>query len=174
MLSTEMLGAPFPAETTITLAGAAWGQGLFSFLPLYATVVLGNVLGSSLSFAVGYYLGRPFVLKVGRIVRLTPQRMEKVEENFERSRPVIILLGKFVSIVRVIVPVLAGINRMNFMIFSAYNTISALVWGAVFLVEGRYLDTFLHHPTLSHASFAAGIVLGLIITVLIIRRLWQR
>lgn len=139
ILLTEMIGIPFPAETSLTIAGVEWSQGVFVFAPLLLAAAVGNILGSSIAYLIGYYLGRPVILRYGRFIGITEERLKKAEVKFERHRHAIILFGKFITGVRVLIPYLAGINRMNFLVFSGINTFSSFVWAAFFLTEGRYL-----------------------------------
>ncbi|MDQ0188511.1 DedA family protein [Alicyclobacillus cycloheptanicus] len=135
---TEMLGAPFPAETTLTLCGVAWYAGEFRFAPLYASALLGHLTGSTLAYGIGGRVGRPILERYGRYVGVTAARLGKVEGAFHRRRAVYILLGKFISGVRVLLPFFAGMQRMPFVTFTVLNAISAGVWCAIYLLEGRF------------------------------------
>jgi len=167
---TEMLGAPFPAETTLTLGGVAWGQGGFSFAPLWLAAVCGNITGSAITYALGRTLGRRLVLRYGRYIRLTEARFAKTEVMFQQYRGSIVVFGKFVSGVRLLVPVMAGINRMSLSSFTLWNTISAGLWAAVFLLEGRYLFWV-------WKQFHYLVILALLVLVglsVLARRMWLR
>ncbi|KPV40862.1 DedA family protein [Alicyclobacillus ferrooxydans] len=173
----EMVGAPFPAETTLTFCGVEWAQGNFAFVPLWLAAALGNMVGSTISYAVGHYLGYPVVIRYGRFVGLKEARLKKAEEMFAKHRNSIVLYGKFVSGVRVLTPFLAGVNRMTFGWFSFWNGLSALGWSAFFILEGKYLeklwkhyDVFLKHHEIA-LILAAGTVVS-IVWVLFTRKRW--
>ncbi len=176
---TEMLGAPFPAETTLTLAGLEWGRGVLSFTPLWIAAVCGNVVGASIAYGIGYYLGYPVVLRYGRFVGLTAKRFEVAEGKFEKYGQVVVFFGKFVSGIRVLTPFIAGINRMNLARFSLINAMSAMLWAAVFIFEGRYIATLWarYHETLAHHLGFVGLFLAVLMVaafLLVKRRLKQR
>lgn len=139
ILLMENIGIPFPAETTLTLSGIEWTQGVFKLLPLLVTAAAGNILGSSVAYGIGRFLGRPVVVRFGRIVGITHERLDKANELFGKYESPVVLIGKFIAGVRVVIPYLAGINKMPFMVFSAYNAVSAVVWAAAFIVLGKYL-----------------------------------
>ncbi|MFX4301529.1 DedA family protein [Alicyclobacillus tolerans] len=139
ILLAEMIGFPFPAETTLTLAGVEWSQGMFSFLPLLLVSAFGNIAGSTIAYGIGYFLGRPVILRFGRWVGVTEARLKKAENKFVQYQISILLWGKFVSVIRVLVPYIAGLERMPMIRFSLLNSISAFLWAAVFLLEGRFL-----------------------------------
>jgi membrane protein DedA with SNARE-associated domain len=165
ILLLEMIGIPFPGEATLTLSGIEWTTGAFSLLPLLGSAILGNVIGSSIAYGIGRFLGRPAILRYGRFVGITDERLDKAEAKFNEYRIPVILFSKFIAGIRVMVPYLAGINGMSFVAFSIYNFISATLWSVVFIVLGRYLDVAWHryHQIMHHF-----LVPVLIVTVLVV------
>jgi membrane protein DedA with SNARE-associated domain len=144
ILLLEMVGIPFPAETTLTLSGIEWAKGVFSLLPLFGMAVFGNVVGSSIAYGVGRFLGRPVILRLGKFVGITDKRLDQAENTFSRYKILILVFSKFIAGIRVLVPYIAGINRMSFMLFSICNFVSAMIWCGVFIVFGRYLGFAWH------------------------------
>lgn len=138
ILCFEMIGIPFPAETTLTITGFAWSQGDFRFLPLLLAAVIGNLIGSTVAYWIGALLGRPVVLRYGRYVGLTEARLKVAEDRFQGYETIVVLIAKFIAGVRVAVPYLAGINRMPFILFTITNAIGAILWASAFIVAGRY------------------------------------
>ncbi|HJV45025.1 MAG TPA: DedA family protein [Bacillota bacterium] len=163
----EMIGIPFPAETTLTLSGVEWMLGDFSFVPLFLTCVIANISGSSIAYLIGRYLGRPTILKFGRFVRLTEQKLDAAEKKFLQYRILIIIGCKFIAGIRILIPYMAGINRMSFAVFSFYNTIATILWVSTFLFVGHSLGLAWHrfHRELNRYFIPVGIalVLGAII-----------
>lgn len=56
ILFFEMVGIPFPAETTLTLSGIEWMRGGFSLIPLLLAAGLGNIAGSTVAYAIGRFV----------------------------------------------------------------------------------------------------------------------
>lgn len=135
----EMLGIPFPAETTLILSGIMWGHGVFKLLPLLLAANIGNILGSSGAFGLGYFLGRPIIVRFGKIVGLTNERFDRGNQIFSKYQVIVVLFGKFIAGIRVLIPYLAGINKMRFLSFSIYNAISSVLWTTAFIVVGKYI-----------------------------------
>lgn len=149
ILLVEMVGIPFPAETTLTLSGIAWSQGSLSLVPLIGCAVLGNFIGSSIAYGIGYHLGRPFLLRYGRFVGIRESHLHKADQLFKKYGNPLILFAKFIAGVRVLVPYLAGMNRMSFVRFSVLNLLGALVWTTAFIVAGRYVGVaWIHYHKL--------------------------
>lgn len=136
----EMIGGPFPAETTLTLCGVLWVRGIFSFWPLWAAAALGNMAGSTISYWLGCRIGMPLLARFGRYVWLTPARLERAQSFFERRRQYVLVIGKFISGIRLLAPFFAGINQMPFWSFTLINGLTAMVWAAVYIFEGRFFS----------------------------------
>lgn len=145
ILCMEMIGIPFPAETTLTISGFEWKSGAFALVPLLFSASLGNVVGSTIAYFIGYFLGRPVILRFGRFVGITEARLNAAEEKFAKYRGSIVLFAKFIAGIRILVPYLAGINRMPFLLFTLYNLVSAVAWAAFFIIVGRYVEVLWAH-----------------------------
>jgi len=168
ILLTEMVGVPFPAETTLTVSGFEWSQGVLHLVPLFLAAILGNIAGSSIAYGIGRFLGRPVILALGKYVGISAQKLDRAESRFQRSERWIVLLGKFIAGVRVLVPYLAGINKMNFAVFSVFNAASAMLWVLFFVTVGRYLGVTWtrYHHVLNHT------VLLIVLCLLLVAIVW--
>ncbi|WP_051331011.1 DedA family protein [Aneurinibacillus terranovensis] len=159
VLMLEMIGIPFPAETTLTVAGIEWKRGVFSLLPLIASATLGNVVGSSIAFGIGKFLGRPTILRLGKYVGISRERLDRAEDKFQKYQIRVTLFSKFIAGIRVLVPYLAGINEMPFVKFTIFNFISALVWSSVFITVGRYIEVaWRRYHNIIHPYLLPGII----------------
>ncbi|WP_284286645.1 DedA family protein [Alicyclobacillus fastidiosus] len=169
---TEMIGLPFPAETTLTLCGVEWSRGVFAFIPLWIMAACGNVIGSTIAYGVGSYLGHPVISRYGRFIGITAKRFQRAEGVFVKHQKGIVLFAKFVSGVRVLTPYLAGINRMKFIVFSFCNSISAFCWSAFYILEGRYLALLWHryHYLVKHYE----VLLLFLIFSVVVSGVWVR
>ncbi|QQE81321.1 DedA family protein [Alicyclobacillus sp. SO9] len=163
ILLTEMIGIPFPAETTLTISGFEWTQHVFSLVPLVVAAVIGNVVGSTVAYGIGRYLGRPVILALGRYVGITEERLNAAERRFQRSELWIVLFAKFIAGIRVLVPYLAGINKMRFYVFSIINAISAVLWVLFFVLIGKYIGIAWRRYHFFFHRFAIPIVILIVV-----------
>src|SRR5919107_1474495 len=89
--------------------------------------------------SVGHKGGRQFVLKWGRYVKLTPERLEQVERLFVRHGGKAVFAARFFSVSRMLEALVAGISRMRWDTFLLYSALSGTVWAtAVFLGGGIF------------------------------------
>ena len=163
ILLVEMIGIPFPAETTLTLSGIEWTQGAFRIVPLLIVATVGNATGSVIAYWLGRLLGRPVIERFGKYVGITRERLDKANITFQKYEAAVVLLSKFVAGIRVLVPYLAGINKMSFTRFAVFTTISAIAWSSVFIILGKYLgiEWTRYHQVL-HRYMLPGII-GIVI-----------
>jgi len=164
ILLLEMIGVPFPAETTLVISGYEWMNGAFVLTPLLIAAIAGNITGSSIAYGIGRYLGRSVILRFGRYVGMTEQRLNKAHEHLEKNRIWILIFSKFIAGVRVFVPYIAGMNRMSFLGFTIYNTISAVIWVTLFTVLGRYIHIGWHRY---HHALQRFLVPGIVFIIIL-------
>lgn len=165
MLFLEAIGIPFPAETTLVTAGVTLAHSLGFTLALIFVGAAGNIIGSSIAYFIGRYLGRPIILRFGRYIGITEVRLAKVEEQFRDKSTLFLIAGKFIAFVRIVIPYLAGINDVNFARFSVLNALSAVVWAALFITLGRAVEDVWHHYKLffeHHILISSLIVLAIV------------
>jgi undecaprenyl-diphosphatase len=122
------IGLIAPGELVVILGGVAAGQGEIKLLPLIALVWASAVAGDVLSFALGRRLGRGFLITHGHRIRLTPRRLEQIERYFAQHGGKTILFGRFISLVRSLVPFIAGASNMPARRFLPMTAAAAGIW----------------------------------------------
>ncbi|TVY07061.1 DedA family protein [Paenibacillus cremeus] len=159
-----MIGIPFPAETTLTFSGIALAKGEFRLIPLILAAIVGNVFGSSIAYVIGRFLGRAVILRYGKVIGLTEERLSKAEERFMNHQVSILLISKFIAGIRVLTPYLAGLNGIPFPVFTLYNSIGAVIWVEVFVFLGRYVDVaWARYHAFMHRNLLPLILIALVI-----------
>jgi membrane protein DedA with SNARE-associated domain len=98
LMALESMIAPVPSEAVMPFVGFLVADGKWSFWPAVLAASLGSLAGSAISYAMGYYGGRPFVLRVGKYLLLNPHDLEWTERFFhERRGTWTIFLCRFMS-----------------------------------------------------------------------------
>ncbi len=135
---TGLVVTPFlPGDSLLFAVGAlASIEGSPLSLPLIAALLItAAVLGDAVNYAIGSYLG-PMVFSSDRARFLNPRHLERTHAFYERHGGKTIVLARFVPIVRTFAPFVAGIGRMTYRHFAAYNISGALAWVLCFLLAG--------------------------------------
>jgi len=139
LMALESMVAPVPSELVMPFVGFLAVEGKFSApLAIFATSV-GSLIGSLISYYMGYLGGRPFVLKVGRYLLLNREHLEWTERWFERNGSWTILVSRFIPVVRHLISIPAGLGRMRLVPFCLYTAIGATIWNSFLLICGYKL-----------------------------------
>jgi membrane-associated protein len=158
---TGLVVTPFlPGDSLLFGIGALAAvdtSGTLNTPVLYIVLALAAVLGNTVNYSVGRLIGPPAFS--GRYRLLKVQYLRRTEAFFVRHGGRAIALSRFVPIIRTCMPFVAGIGRMPYARFQAYNILSGFAWVLLFLCGG-YL--FGNVPVVKH-NF--GLVTILIIVV---------
>jgi membrane protein DedA with SNARE-associated domain/membrane-associated phospholipid phosphatase len=134
--TAAFLGFVAPGEFTIIFGGVLAGEGTLSIQLLIGIAWASCVAGDAIGFLLGRRLGRSFALKHGPRVRITEERFAKVEEFFRRHGGKAVFLGRWLGLVRPLMPFLAGASAMSYRRFAPYDVLSAGLWAATWCLLG--------------------------------------
>ena len=140
LVAIENLFPPIPSEVVLPIAGFLASQGRLS-LPL---AVLAATVGSLVGALVLYALGRAWgPLRSRRVVARLPlvdvADLERAEAQFDRHAVVAVLVGRCIPVVRSLVSLPAGAQRMPVLRFAVLTTLGSAVWNTVFIGAGYAL-----------------------------------
>jgi membrane-associated protein len=96
--------------------------------------------GTQVGYWVGYKIGPPLFQKNRKFI-LNEAMVGKTHDFFDKYGARAVILARFVPILRALVPMLAGISKMDYKRFTKLNLIGATVWIGVFMVPGYWLGT---------------------------------
>jgi membrane protein DedA with SNARE-associated domain len=158
----ESTGVPLPGETILLAAGVLVQRGHLDLGDAIAFGILGAVLGDQIGYWVGRDGGRPFVLRWGRYVLITPERLAHAEAFFARHGGKAVFLARFFSGLRVFGALVAGISRMRWRTFLIYNALGGAVWATAVVLVGYFLGSSigLVERWLGRATLVLAVVLA--------------
>lgn len=137
LMALESMIAPVPSEAVMPFVGFLVADGKWGLTEAILATSLGSFIGSYLSYLMGYYGGRPFVLKVGKYLLLDVHDLEMTERFFQRKGSSLTLFAsRFVPVVRHLVSIPAGIGKMPFWPFAIATTAGATMWNSFLLFCG--------------------------------------
>jgi membrane protein DedA with SNARE-associated domain len=163
--TAAFVGFIAPGEFTIILGGVLAGEGTLSIGLLIGIVWASIVTGDSIGFLLGHRLGRNFAIKHGHRVRLTEERIQRVERYFSRHGGKTIFIGRWIGFVRPLMPFTAGASGMAYRRFLPYDVLSAGLFGSFFCLLG-----FIFWHSLDRITAIAGrgaIGLGVLAVVIV-------
>ena len=139
----ESTGVPLPGETILLAAGVLVQRGHLDLGDAIVFGILGAVVGDQIGYWVGRQGGRPSVLRWGRYVFITPQRLARAEAFFERHGGKAVFFARFFSGLRVFGALVAGISRMRWGTFLIYNALGGTLWATAVVLVGYFLGSSL-------------------------------
>ena len=135
---TGFVVTPFlPGDSLLFVAGAVAATGGMDVHLLVALLILAAVLGNSVNYAVGRWLGRHFFTNRGSRW-LNPAHLEKAHAFYELHGGKAVVISRFLPIVRTYIPFVAGMGAMNPGRFTAFNVGGAVLWVASLCYLGYF------------------------------------
>src|SRR6266849_11187346 len=117
----ENVGIPVPGETVLLAACFMAKQHALRLAVVIPCAIVAAILGDNLGYLIGRRGGRSFAQRYGRYVGLTPKRLDAVDAYFREHGPKTIFFARFISGIRVVAAVFAGISCIPWPRFLIYN-----------------------------------------------------
>jgi membrane-associated protein len=135
---TGLVVTPFlPGDSLLFVAGTIAAAGGMNVHLLAVLLVVAAILGDSLNYAIGRYLG-PRVFRHERSWLFRKDYLDRTNRFFARHGGKTIIIARFVPIVRTYAPFVAGIGHMEYGRFLFFNVIGALVWVILLTYAGYF------------------------------------
>ncbi len=138
LLMLGLFGFPVPDETLLMFSGYLVSSGKLEFVPTVAAAVLGSICGITLSFVLGHTVGLRLVDRFGRLIHLTPDRVNAVHDWFERFGKWTLVFGYFIPGFRHLTALVAGTSCLEVKSFAAFAYSGALIWSLTFILLGYF------------------------------------
>jgi membrane protein DedA with SNARE-associated domain len=163
---------PIPSEAVMLFAGFNVSNGDQSLIGVTLAGLAGNMVGSWLTYAIGYY-GRIDLLEKNRLIHLSPSRLAWVDEWFKRHGDATVFFARLLPLVRAFISLPAGVAEMPFWRFTWLTALGSLPWVLVFALIGqavgdRWEEWRNHLQVLDYLVLAA--IVGLAIYWVVQRR----
>ncbi|HEX4730304.1 MAG TPA: DedA family protein [Solirubrobacterales bacterium] len=136
LMTLESACIPIPSEAIMLFAGFAVSKGELTLFGIVAAGVLGNLVGSWISYAVGYY-GRLDLLERNRLIHINPRHLHKADDWFERYGTATVFFSRMVPLLRTFISLPAGVARMPFWRFTAYTLAGSIPWVLALALIGK-------------------------------------
>jgi membrane protein DedA with SNARE-associated domain len=136
LMALESACIPVPSEAIMLFAGFSVSEGDLTLFGIVAAGVLGNIVGSWLAYAAGYY-GRLELLEKNRLIHISHKHLEWADHWFERYGSATVFFTRMMPIIRTFISLPAGVARMPFWRFTALTAAGCIPWVLMLAVIGR-------------------------------------
>lgn len=154
------VGFILPGETAALLGGVLAASGRVSLTAVIVIVVVTAIVGDTVGYEVGKHAG-PRLLQT-RLLRGHAERLDGAREVLRRRGGSAVFLGRFTAFLRAVMPALAGLSRMPYPRFLAWNAAGGLVWGVGVTLLGYFAGA--SYAKVAHAlGRGSAALLGVIV-----------
>ena len=168
---------PIPSEMILPLAGFMVADGRIDLWLANVAVAIGSMTGSTLAYVVGYYGGRPFILKYGKYFFVSEEHFHKAENTFKKYGSAAVFFGRLLPVIRTFISLPAGISRMDFRKFFLYSLIGMLPWNFILIYLGFKLGSnyeTIVRPIFKRFEYVVIIAIVLVILFFIFKAVFNR
>jgi membrane protein DedA with SNARE-associated domain len=171
LMTAESACIPIPSEAIMLFAGFNVSEGKMTLFGVVAAGVLGNLAGSLIAYAAGYY-GRLELLERNRLIHVNRRHLEWADRWFARHGSATVFFTRMMPIVRTFISLPAGVARMPLARFVVFTVIGSIPWVLMLAIVGREVGSrwedwrnYLHY-----ADYAIVAMVAIAIAYLIVRR----
>jgi membrane protein DedA with SNARE-associated domain len=139
LMALESVCMPIPSEIVLVSAGFLAGTGEFALHWAMLSGFAGALAGSTLTYSIARFGGRPLLLRYGRFILLTEERLRASEDWFGRHGPKAVFFCRLISGMRAIVSVPAGLCHMPYSRFLLYTALGSGTWVVAGVLFGMFV-----------------------------------
>ncbi len=166
-----------PSEIILPLAGFAAARGEMSLAGALVWTTIGSVVGAMVLYLLGLLVGRERVhAVVARLPLIRTEDLERSEQWFARHGRKAVLIGRMVPVVRCLVSLPAGVERMPVGWFIALTAVGSAIWNTLFVLAGYHLgeNWELVRDYAARYQLAIGVAAGVAVIFWVVRRVRGR
>jgi membrane-associated protein len=128
LVAAESMGVPLPGETALLTAAVLAHQGHLALPVVIAVAAVAAIVGDNAGFLLGRRGGRWLLERPGPLHAHREHLLKRGERFFARHGSKAVFLARFVTGVRVTAAWMAGVNRMPWKTFLAWNALGGVTW----------------------------------------------
>ncbi|MEK6936734.1 MAG: DedA family protein [Nanoarchaeota archaeon] len=135
---TGFVVAPFlPGDSLLFTVGALSAVNSLNIKISLFVILLAAVLGDTVNYHIGKFIG-PKIFSKENSIFFHKEHLTRAQQFYEKHGKKTIILARFIPIIRTFAPFVAGIGKMSYPIFLAYNVLGALLWCTIFIFGGYF------------------------------------
>ncbi len=156
---------PIPNEVTLIPAGYLVAKGSFDLWTTLAVSIMGNLVGSLVSYYIALKYGRMLVSKYGKYVMFSEEKLKVVEAFFVKHGSFSVFIGRIMPGIKHFISFPAGLGKMDLVKFSIYTGAGGALWVTVLIFLGYFIgnseDTIAQYLSVLNWVVIIGCVLGI-------------
>ena len=178
LILLENLLPPIPSEIILPFAGFTAEQGRLNPIAAWVAATTGSLLGAWVLYGIGAKVGEERIRELSRkrwFIFFGEKDFDRGDRFFERHGGAVVFFGRFIPLVRSIVSVPAGLERMSLVRFTVFTAIGSGIWNAAFITAGWVLgDNYDQVERYVGPVSKATVALLAVAAVVLIVRKWRQ
>lgn len=176
----ETMFPPIPSEVIFPLAGFIGFKSNFTYLETFFMAIcgaLGATIGAVIIYVISLKLGRLAIIKMGKYIFVSEQKIDAAERWFDKYGIYAVLLGRMAPGVRELISVPAGIAKMPIAKFTLFTFLGSLIWSVILVFAGYLLGNSwdaMSESLSDYLSVISIIIIGLVALVIAVYLIVKR
>ncbi len=171
LMAIESANIPLPSELIMPFAGFLVYQGKMNIHLAAFAGATGCVIGSVVSYYLGYYGGRPFLEKYGKYILLTRHDLDLGERLFAKHGDKIAFISRILPIIRTFISFPAGVVKMNIKKFLIYSFVGSLLWSYLLVFIGEKIGS--HQDVIAAYFHKFDVLIGVILVFAVVAYIYR-
>ena len=165
--ASAFVGVILPGEVGVILGGVLANQHKLALAAVLVAAIAGAIIGDTIGYWVGKRYGEALLSKIPNRI-LKPDHIDRAEESVRNFGGKAVFIGRFTAALRALIPGIAGMSRISYGRFLAWNALGGLLWATAFVILGYLAGS--QYKQIEHYANYVGIVLLVIIALALVVR----
>jgi membrane protein DedA with SNARE-associated domain len=170
-IAAESAGVPLPGETALLAAGFLAHAGRLDIRWVIAVASAAAIVGDNVGYLIGRTGGRALVLRAGRFLFITPERLDAAERFFAAHGGKAVFLARWTTGLRIAGAWAAGASRMPWGTFLLWNAVGGILWALSIGLVGYFAGSA-YERAANVIGIGGAIVFGLVVLAGVV--MWRR
>ncbi len=170
----EGCGIPLPGETALITAAVLAGSGRFNIVEVIVVASVAAIIGDTIGYWIARLGGRRVIDRIPFGGDAAKRLLPRGEAFFERHGPKTVLIARFVAGLRIVIAWLAGLSKMPWLRFLAYNAAGGILWATTYGLAAYFFGQAAVDAVEKYGFFAVIAIIGVGILVYLGHRILSR
>ncbi len=142
LILLENIFPPIPSELILLFGGFMTTYTKLNIIGMIISSTLGSLIGALLLYKIGNIFSKEKLKilisgKLGRVLKLKNSDIDNANKWFTNEGKKTVFFGRFIPLIRSIISIPAGINKMNISKFITYTLLGSVIWNLVLIILGH-------------------------------------
>lgn len=147
-MAIESALIPLPSEIIMPFSGFLASVGKFDLNIVALMGATGNVIGSLIAYAIGFYghekLVRKFIRRFGKWILISEKELDETEKLLHKYKDLVVLGSRVVPGIRTVISLPCGFAKLPLLRFITLTFLGSLVWSYILAWIGFVLGQNWH------------------------------